>query len=57
MKDYDKNKASLYFKYCLDWQCFKWVEGTPQFNEDFMKNCNDNSDTGYFLEVNVQYPE
>ena len=33
---------------------FKWVEDTSQFNEDFIKRCNDE---GYFLEVDVQYPE
>ena len=29
----------------------------PEFNEDFTKNYNDESDKGYFLEVDVQYPE
>ena len=33
---------------------FKWVEDTSQFNEDFIKRCNDE---GYFLEVDVQCPE
>ena len=28
-----------------------------QFNEDFIKNYNEESDEGYFLEVDVQYPE
>ena len=28
-----------------------------QFNEDFMKNYNEESGEGYFLEVDVQYPE
>ena len=27
------------------------------FNEDFIKNYNEESDEAYFLEVNVQYPE
>ena len=27
------------------------------FNEDFIKNCNEESDELYFLEVNVQYLE
>ena len=36
----------------------KSVDELSQFNEDFMKNCNDDdSDIGYFLELNVQYPE
>ena len=36
---------------------FKWVASTSQFNEDFIKNCNEDNDEGYFLEVNFQYPE
>ena len=35
----------------------EWIEGTSQFNEDFMKNYNEESDEGYFLEVDVQYLE
>ena len=36
---------------------FEWIEDTSQFNEDFLKNYNKESDEGYFLEVDVQYPE
>ena len=36
---------------------FEWIEDTSQFNEDFIKNFNKESDEGYFLEVDVQYPE
>ena len=36
---------------------FVWIEDTSQFNEDFIKNYNGESDEGYFLEVDVQYPE
>ena len=36
---------------------FKWVENTSQFNNDFIVNYNENSDEGYFLEADVQYPE
>ena len=36
---------------------FEWVEDTSQFNEDFLKNYNEESDTGYFLEVDVQCTE
>ena len=28
-----------------------------RFNETFIKNYNENSDAGYFLEVNVEYPK
>ena len=27
------------------------------FSEDFIKNCNENGDEGYFLEVDVEYPK
>ena len=36
---------------------FKWIEETSQFNEDFTKNYNEENNEGYFLEVDVQYPE
>ena len=36
---------------------FEWVEETSQFNEDFIKTEINESDEGYFLEVDVQYPQ
>ena len=36
---------------------FEWFKDTSQFNEDFIKNYNEESDEGYFFEVDVQYPE
>ena len=36
---------------------FKWIEDTSQFNEDFIRNYNEESDEGYFFENDVQYPE
>ena len=36
---------------------FEWIEDTSQFNEDFIKVSNAESNEGYFLEVNVQYTE
>ena len=70
MKDYDGSKESPYRK-CLDvsnlydWVIslkfplddFKWVENKCQFNEDFIENYNEDSDEGFFLEVDVQYPK
>ena len=32
---------------------FEWIEETSQFNEDFIKNYNEESHEVYFLEVNV----
>ena len=37
--------------------CCKWIYDTSRFNEDLIKNFNEDSDIGYFLEVYVQYPE
>ena len=34
---------------------FKWVEKFSKFNEKFIKSYNENSDRGYFLEVDVEY--
>ena len=36
---------------------FKWVEDLSQFNENFIKNHDSNSDIGYFLEVDVEHPK
>ena len=70
MKDYDKNKESPCLKYWdvnnfYGWAMshklpvidFEWAEDTSQFNENFIKSYNDESDEGYFLEIDVQYPE
>ena len=29
---------------------FEWIKDTSQFNEDFIKNCNEKSDEGNFLD-------
>ena len=70
MKDYDKNKESSYLKYwdvnnLYGWAMsqklpvnnFEWIKETSQFNEDFIKNYIEESDDGYFFEVDVQYLE
>ena len=36
---------------------FEWIKDTSQFNEDFIKNYNEEGNEGYFLDVDVQYPE
>ena len=64
MKDYDKTKELSYIQYwdvnnlygCsmsqkLPVNNFEWIEDTSQFNEDFIKNYNEQSDN----EVDVQY--
>ena len=70
MKDYDKDKELPYIQYwdvnnLYGWAMsqklpvnnFEWIENTSQFNENFIKNYNEESNEGYFLEVDVQYPE
>ena len=32
---------------------FEWVNDLSGFNEDFIKNYDENSDVGYFLEVDI----
>ena len=36
---------------------FEWIKDTFQFNEDFIKIYNKESDEGYFLKADFQYPE
>ena len=35
---------------------FKWVTKLDKFNEDFIKNYNENSNVECFLDVDVEYP-
>ena len=70
MKNYDKNTTSSHLIYLdannlygwamsqkLPVNGFEWVEDLSQFKEDFIKNYDENSDKGYFLEVDVEYPK
>ena len=36
---------------------FEWMEDLSKIDEDFIKNYDENSDKGYILEVNVEYPK
>ena len=36
---------------------FEWIEDTSQFNVDFLEWFNEESDEGYFFEVDVQHFE
>ena len=36
---------------------FEWIENTSQPNDDLIKSYNENSDEGYFFEIDVQYIE
>ena len=70
MKNYDKSIESSYSMYLdannlygwamsqnLPVNGFKWVNDLSRFNEAFIKNYNENSDVGYFLEVDIEYPK
>ena len=70
MKDYHKNKESYYLQYqninnLYGWPMslkllvsnVEWIKDTSRFNEDFIKNYNDESDKRYFLEFYVQHNE
>ena len=70
MKDYNENKDSSYLKYwdvnnLYGWEMsqkfpvnnFEWIRDASQFNEVFIKSYNEESDEGYFFEIEIQYPE
>ena len=72
MKNYNKNDESSYIEYLdannlygcaipqkLPVNGFKWVEKSRllRFNKIFIKIYNENSDIGYFLEVDINYPK
>ena len=72
MKNYDKNIESSYIEYLdannlygwamsqkLPVNGFKWVKQKKlsKFNEDFIKKYDEDSNTGYFFEVDVEYPK
>ena len=70
MKNYDKDITSSYLMY-LDannlhgWAMsqkllvngFKWVKKLSKFKEILIRNYDENSDKGYFFEVDVNYPK
>ena len=70
MKIYNKNKESSYLKFwdinnlygsvmskMLPVNNYEQIEDTSQFNEDLIKNYNEESGEEYFFEVDVQYLE
>ena len=70
MKNYDKNIESSYLMYLdannlygwamfqkLPVNGFKWENDLSRFNENFIKNYIENSDVGYFLQVDIEYPK
>ena len=70
MKNCDKNNESSYKEYLDTNNLYRWAmsqklpvngskrgEKLSRFNGIFIKNCNENSDIGYFLEVDIDYPK
>ena len=70
MKNYDGNEESSFLEYLdaknlygwamsgpLPANGFNWMEDLPKIDEDFIKNDDENSDKGYILEVDVEYPK
>ena len=70
MKNYYKDIESSYLKYLganslygwamsqkLPVNGFEWVISLSKFDERFIKNYDENSDKGYFLEVDAEYPK
>ena len=70
MKNYNKDIISSYLMYLdannlygwamsqkLPVNGFKWVKILSRFNVRFIKNYNENSDIGYFPEVDIDYPK
>ena len=68
MNNYDKSIMSSFLMYLdannlhgwgmsqkLPVDGLKWVEKLSKFNEKLIKGYNENSDKGYFLEVNIKY--
>ena len=67
MKNYGQNKESSYRMYLDTNNLYEWVmsqklpgggfkfeKNILKFNENFIKNYDENSDKGYILEVNVE---
>ena len=69
MNNYDKSIKSSYLMHLdannlygwamskkLPVNGFKWENDLSKFNENFIKNNNEDSDVGYFIEVDIEYP-
>ena len=49
-KEYNKNTESSYLAYL-------WIKDLSKFNESLIKTYDDNSEKGYFVDVDVKYPK
>ena len=70
MKDYNKDEESSFFEYLnannlYGWTMsqplpvagFDWVKNLSKIDEDFIKNCDEDSDKGYIFDVDIEYPK
>ena len=72
MNNYDKNKESSYLVYLdannlygyamskkLPIRNFKWLDkdDISKFNDELIKKYDENSDIGYILKVDIEYPK
>ena len=70
VKTYHKSKESSYIQYLdannlygwamsqkLPVNSFKWKNNTSKFNQEFIKNYGEDSNKGYIIEVDVEYPK
>ena len=70
MKNYNKDKEESFLQYLdannlYDWTMsqklpvsgFKWKKNMLKFNEEFIKNYDEDCGKGYILEVDVEYPK
>ena len=70
MKNYNKDEEESFLEYLDDnnlygWAMsqklpvdgFKWKKDILKFNEEFIENYDEDSDKGYILEVDVEYPK
>ena len=70
MKNYDKSIEFSYLTYLdasnlygwampqkLPVNRFMWDKYLSEFSEDFIRNYGENSDVGYFLKVDIEYPK
>ena len=59
MKDFDLYYVNNLYGWAMSQKLpvnnFKWIKDTSQFNEYFIKNCNQESEKGFFFKVDVQY--
>ena len=69
MNNYDENKEQLFLEYLdannlygwamiqpLPVDDFDWMEDLSGIDEDFIKNCYEDSDKGYIFDVDNEYP-